>query len=83
SGANCGVVEFSFQNTRYSQAEISLEVGTNGAWGNHQWTYPLSFNFINGCSNGLDCPASGCNTVFHTPTQVPFEQCVANNAGVS
>ncbi|KZP18287.1 hypothetical protein FIBSPDRAFT_933555 [Athelia psychrophila] len=83
SGKNCGVVEFSLQNTGYSQADISLEVGTNGEWGNHLWTYPLSFNFINGCSNGLDCPASGCSTASYTPTQVPLEQCAADNAGIN
>ncbi|KAF7980003.1 hypothetical protein HWV62_43796 [Athelia sp. TMB] len=36
SGVNCGAVEFTLQNTGYSQADITLEVGTNGEWGNHQ-----------------------------------------------
>ncbi|KAF7965232.1 hypothetical protein HWV62_26506 [Athelia sp. TMB] len=82
SGVNCGAVEFTLQNTGYSQADITLEVGTNGEWGNHQWTYPISFNFINGCGNGLNCPAAGCSTASYSPTQVPLEQCSANNAGI-
>ncbi|KZP15747.1 hypothetical protein FIBSPDRAFT_1047956 [Athelia psychrophila] len=82
SGVNCGAVEFSLQNTGYSQADITLEVGPNGSWGNHQWTYPVQFNFINGCGNGLNCPAAGCSAASYSPTQVPLEQCSANNAGI-
>lgn len=35
SGVNCAAAEFTLQNTGYSQADITLEVGTNGEWGNH------------------------------------------------
>ncbi|KZP06587.1 hypothetical protein FIBSPDRAFT_317207 [Athelia psychrophila] len=36
-----------------------------------QHSYPISLNFINGCSNGLSCTSSTCADASFTPTQVP------------
>ncbi|EIW85937.1 hypothetical protein CONPUDRAFT_148070 [Coniophora puteana RWD-64-598 SS2] len=78
-GVNCGAVEFTLQNTGYSQADITLEPE-----GNHNYLYPIGFNFINGCSNGLFCDNPNCITVASfSPTQVPLADCQADNCGIN
>ncbi|EIW84315.1 hypothetical protein CONPUDRAFT_50811, partial [Coniophora puteana RWD-64-598 SS2] len=76
SGVNCGAVEFTLQNTGYSQADITLV-------GNHYYVYSLGFNFINGCSSGLFCDSANCSEAFHSPDIGPLEQCSVDNCGVS
>ncbi|KIM83674.1 hypothetical protein PILCRDRAFT_819322 [Piloderma croceum F 1598] len=80
SGVNCGAVEFTLQNTGYSQADFTLETGSG--LGNHQYTYAMAFNFINGCSNGASCDEPNCPCAFTDPTNGCLYQCSANNAGI-
>ncbi|EIW85683.1 hypothetical protein CONPUDRAFT_150482 [Coniophora puteana RWD-64-598 SS2] len=77
NGVNCGAVEFTLQNTGYSQADITLEPE-----GNHLYKYPLGFNFIDGCSDGLHCGSANCAEASHSPPQVPLKDCQANNCGI-
>ena len=42
----------------------------------------MSFNFINGCSNGASCDKPNCPGAFTNPTNGQLHQCSANNAGV-
>jgi len=78
NGVNCGAVEFTLQDTGYSQADITLEPE-----GNHNYVTPLGFNFINGCSTGLFCNSPTCSEASFTPTQVPLVDCQANDCGIN
>ncbi|EIW85972.1 hypothetical protein CONPUDRAFT_160881 [Coniophora puteana RWD-64-598 SS2] len=79
NGVGCGAVEFTFQNTGYSQADITLEPE-----GSHNYLYPIGFNFINGCSNGLFCDNPNCiDQASFSPTQVPLADCQANDSGIN
>ena len=46
-------------------------------------TYPMAFNFINGCSNGASCTVPNCAGAFTDPTNGQLYQCSADNCGVS
>jgi len=81
SGVNCGAVEFTLQNTGFSQVDFTLETGPG--LGNHQYTYPMSFNFINGCSNGASCDEANCPGAFTDPTNGALYQCSVNNCGIN
>ncbi|KAI0347078.1 hypothetical protein BDW22DRAFT_1404747 [Trametopsis cervina] len=84
SGVNCGAVEFTLRNDAPNQnaADFTLEAQPEN--GNHQFTYPMAFNYFGACSESASCPsADNCPGAFTNPTNGAPVQCIGSNVGIN
>ncbi|EMD35955.1 hypothetical protein CERSUDRAFT_115902 [Gelatoporia subvermispora B] len=86
SGVNCGAVEFTLRNDAPNQNAADFTLEAQSANGNHQFTYPMFFQYLGGgACNGLgdSCPSAGdCPDAFTDPTNGKPIQCTGVNAGI-
>ncbi|TFK55003.1 hypothetical protein OE88DRAFT_1805408 [Heliocybe sulcata] len=86
SGVNCGAVEFTLRNDAPNQNAADFTLEPQPENGNHQFTYPMSFQYTGGgACNGIsdNCPSAGnCPDAFTDPTNGKPLQCVGTNAGI-
>ncbi|KAF7799717.1 hypothetical protein EIP86_010959 [Pleurotus ostreatoroseus] len=83
SGVNCAAVEFTLRNDAPNQNAADFTLEAQPANGNHQFTYPMSFNFLGACTKSAQCLEPNCPGSFTDPTNGAPIQCLGDNVGIN
>ncbi|TFY75778.1 hypothetical protein EWM64_g8236 [Hericium alpestre] len=85
SGVNCGIVEFTLRDDAPFQNAADFSLLTGSGLGNHQFTYPMAFNYLGACTQSATCASpsncpgayTGSNTTSGSPVQ-----CIGREVGI-